>query len=112
MLWSEVIKALSAQILVGSSDFKVKNFSAADLLSDILTTSKEDVVILTGHTSANAIRTAITVGAMGVVIVRGKKALPESIETAREYGMPLAATPIKMFESCIILGEMIAKNAK
>jgi DNA-binding NarL/FixJ family response regulator len=104
MLWSDAIKALAAQTLVDGPDFEVKNFAAADLLSDILATSKEDFVILTGQTSPQAIRTAVAVGALGVIIVRGKQAHLESINAARNYGIPLAATQLKMFESCVTLG--------
>jgi hypothetical protein len=107
MIWSAVIKALQAQTLVESADFEVKNVAAADLLSDILATSKEDFVILTGQTSPQAIRTAVAVGALGVVIVRGKQPPPESINVARNYGVPLAITTMKMFESCVILGGLL-----
>ena len=107
MLWSDAIKALAAQTLVDSPEFEVKNFAAADLLSDILATSKEDFVILTGQTSPQAIRTAVAVGALGVIIVRGKQPLPESINVARNYGIPLAVTQLKMFESCVVLGGLL-----
>ena len=107
MLWSEVIRALGAQTLVESGDFEVKNVAAADLLSDILATQKDDFVILTGQTSPQAIRTAVAVGALGVVIVRGKQPPPESIDVARNYGVPLAVTSTKMFESCVILGGLL-----
>lgn len=107
MLWSDAIKALAAQTLVDSPDFEVKNFAAADLLSDILATTKEDFVVLTGQTSPQAIRTAVAVGALGVIIVRGKQTLPESINAARNYGIPLATTRLKMFESCATLGGLL-----
>ncbi len=107
MLWSEVIKALQAQTVVESDNFEVKNFAAADLLSDILATSKDDFVILTGQTSPQAVRTAVAVGALGIVIVRGKQVPPESVSVARSHGMPLVATQMKMFESCVILGGLL-----
>jgi len=107
MLWSEAIKALEAQILVQSEDFEVKNIAAADLLSDILATTKEDFIILTGQTSPQAIRTAFAVGALGVIIVRGKQPPAENVSLARSYGMPLAVTPLKMFESCVTLGVLL-----
>lgn len=114
MLWSDAIQALSAKTLVDGPNFEVKNVAASDLLSDLLTTSKDDFVILTGHTSPHAIRTAITVGALGVIIVRGKQAHPESITIAQSYGISLAATRLKMFESCVILGNLLrsASSAK
>ncbi len=104
MLWSEMIDALSARTLVEGPDFDVRNVAAADLLSDILATSKDDFAILTGQISPQAIRTAITVGALGVVIVRGKQPPPESIGIAQNYGVPLAVTDLRMFEACVAAG--------
>ncbi len=107
MLWSDAIGALGAKTLVDGPDFEIKNVAAADLLSDILATSKEDFVILTGQTSPQAVRTAFAVGALGIVIVRGKQVHPESINAARDYGIPLATTQLKMFEACATLGGLL-----
>ena len=107
MLWSDAIKVIGAQILVDGPNFEIKNFAAADLLSDILATSKEDFVILTGQTSPQAIRTAFAVGAFGIIIVRGKQGPLESINAARDYGIPLATTPLKMFEACATVGGLL-----
>ena len=107
MLWANLKMALSAQTLVDGPDFEVKNIAAADLLSDILATSKEDFVILTGQTSPQAIRTAYAVGALGIVIVRGKQVPPGSINAARDYCIPLAITQVKMFEACATLGGLL-----
>ena len=107
MRWSDATKALAAQTVVNGPDFDIKNIAAADLLSDILATSKENFIILTGQTSPQAIRTAFAVGALGIIIVRGKQALPESINAARDYGIPLATTQLKMFEACATLGGLL-----
>ena len=110
MLWSDAISAIAAQTLVDGPDFEIKNVAAADLLSDILATSKKDFVILTGQTSPQAIRTAYAVGALGIVIVRGKQVHPESINSARDYGIPLAITQLKMFEACATLGGLLWRS--
>ncbi|MDF1590286.1 MAG: hypothetical protein P1P89_02125 [Desulfobacterales bacterium] len=107
MLWSDLTKALAAQTLVDGPDFEVKNIAAADLLSDILATAKEEFVILTGQTSPQAVRTAFAVGALGIVIVRGKQVPLGSINAARDYCIPLATTRIKMFEACATLGGLL-----
>lgn len=104
MLWSELLEALEARAVVDAPDFEVRNVAAADLLSDILATAKDDFVILTGQTTPQAIRTAITVGALGVMIVRGKQPQPEAIGIAQNYGVPLAVSDKKMFEACVAAG--------
>ncbi len=111
MQWSELIEALDARVLVEGSDFEVKSVAAADLLSDILATSKQEFVVLTGQISPQAIRTALTVGALGVVIVRGKQPPPETIGIAQNYGVPLAVTDLKMFEACVEAGARLWNSA-
>lgn len=104
MLWSELMAELDATVLVPGADFDVNAIAAADLLSDILATEKEDFVILTGQTSPPAIRTALAVGALGVVVVRGKTIPQEMIDLAKSFGIPLAVTGKKMFEACVSAG--------
>mgnify|MGYP000921593661 CR=1 FL=1 len=104
MLWSELMAELDATVLVPSADFDVQAIAAADLLSDILASEKENFIILTGQTSAPAIRTALAVGALGVVVVRGKTIPQDTIDLARNFGIPLAVTGKKMFEACVDAG--------
>lgn len=107
MIWSELITALDAKPLVDAADFEVKNIAAADLLSDILATDKEDFVILTGQISPQAVRTALAVGALGVIVVRGKMPPPETVGLAHNYGVPLAVSELRMFEACVAAGRQL-----
>ncbi|NUP98515.1 MAG: hypothetical protein HUU35_01535 [Armatimonadetes bacterium] len=105
MRWSDLVAALDATEAVSAPDFEFENCAAADLLSDILGTDKEDFVILTGQASPQAIRTAIAVGALGMVVVRGKHLPAETIALAENHGVPLAVTRLRMFETCVTAGE-------
>lgn len=104
MLWSELLAVLEATEVVQAGDFEFRNIAAADLLSDILATQKEDFVIVTGQTSTAAIRTALAVGALGVVVVRGKTVPADSVDLAESHGVPLAVTRFMMFEGCYLAG--------
>ncbi|MBI2302894.1 MAG: hypothetical protein HYU66_28645 [Armatimonadetes bacterium] len=107
MWWSDLIAALHATPLVELPDFEAQSVAAADLLSDILATDKEDFVILTGQISPQAIRTALAVGALGVVVVRGKQPPQETVRLAKSYGVPLAVTELRMFEACYVAGGVL-----
>lgn len=107
MTWTELLQALGAQTVVAAPDFPVGSVAAADLLADILATDKEEFVILTGQCSPQAVRTAITVGALGVVIVRGRQPSPEAVAIAHNHGVPLAVTDQKMFEACVTAGALL-----
>lgn len=111
MMWSELLAGLGATALVDSDDFEVRAIAAADLLSDILATEKSDFVMLTGQTTAPAIRTAVAVGALGVIVVRGKNVPEEMIDLATNFGIPLAVTQLKMFEACVSAGVCLWSSA-
>jgi predicted transcriptional regulator len=69
------------------------------LLSDVLALSKPGTLLLTGLVSTQVIRTAIVADLCGVVFVRGKKPGDEILSLAREAGIPVLATPLRMFDS-------------
>ena len=107
MRLSEITRELKAEEIVApKDDVEVKNVCASDLLSDILAIDKDDFLILTGLTTPQVIRTAEIVGAIGVVIVRGKYPGQELIGRAQAHQIPLYATKLPMFESCVKLSKI------
>ena len=97
---AEVRNILDAEVLNGDDlSIKVAAVGAADLLSDVLATSKSGTLLLTGLVSTLVIRTAIVADLCGVVFVRGKKPGKEILSLARESKIPVLATPLKMFEA-------------
>ena len=96
----EVRAVLNAEVLnVGDSSIKVEAVGAADLLSDVLATSKTGTLLLTGLISPQVIRTAIITDLCGIVFVRGKKPGLEILALAREAKIAVLATQMKMFEA-------------
>jgi predicted transcriptional regulator len=91
---------LSAEVLNGDDlSIAVKTVGAADLLSDVLATSKAGTLLLTGLISTQVIRTAVVADLCAVVFVRGKKPGDEILSLARESKIPILCTPFKMFEA-------------
>lgn len=109
MKLSEIVKRLNAEEIVPPRDYEVevRNVCASDLLSDILSTDKEDFIILTGLTTPQVIRTAEIVGALAVIIVRGKYPSQELVGVAQAHSIPLYVTKLPMFESCVRLGGIL-----
>jgi predicted transcriptional regulator len=96
----EVRDLLGAQVLNGEDlSVRVEAVGAADLLSDVLATSKSGTLLLTGLINAQVIRTAIVADLCGVVFVRGKKPGEDILSLARESRIPVLTTPLKMFEA-------------
>ena len=97
---AEVRKILDAEVLNGSDlSVKVERVGAADLLSDVLATSKTGTLLLTGLISTQVIRTAIVADLCGVVFVRGKRPGEEILDLARESKVPVLATKLRLFEA-------------
>ncbi len=97
---ADVRDLLGAEVLNGGDlSIKIAAFGAADLLSDVLATSRTGTLLLTGLVSTQVIRTAIVADLCGVVFVRGKKPGEEILALARESRIPVLGTPLKMFEA-------------
>jgi len=97
---ADIRNILGAEVLNGDDlSIKVVAVGAADLLSDVLSPSKTGTLLLTGLVSTQVIRTAIIADLCGVVFVRGKKPGEDILALARESGVPVLSTPLKMFEA-------------
>ena len=108
---AKVRDLLGAEVLNGDDlSIKVAAVGAADLLSDVLATSKTGTLLLTGLISTQVIRTAIVADLCGVVFVRGKKPGEEILSLARESGIPVLGTRLKMFEAAGRLYMAIAES--
>jgi predicted transcriptional regulator len=95
---------LRAEVFNGDDlSVRVEQVGAADLMSDVLALSKPGMLLLTGLTSTQVIRTAIVVDLSGVVFVRGKKPGEAVIALAREAGIPVLGTSLTMFEAAGVL---------
>jgi predicted transcriptional regulator len=108
---ARVSDLLGAEVLSGDDlNIPVHTISAADLLSDVLATSKSGTLLLTGLINTQVIRTAIVADLCGVVFVRGKKPGEEILSLARESRIPVLGTPLKMFEAAGRLYMAISGN--
>ena len=76
---------------------------AADLMSDVLRFGHEHMLLVTGLTNPQVIRTAEMVGLRALLFVRAKLPPPETVALAREAGIALLATRFSMYEACGLL---------
>ena len=106
-----VREILDAEVLNGGDlSVKVAEVGAADLLSDVLAMSKTGSLLLTGLVSTQVIRTAVIADLCGVVFVRGKKPGDEILSLAKESGIPVLGTNLRMFEAAGRLYTAISEN--
>lgn len=76
---------------------------ASDLMSDVLIFTKPNMLLITGLTNPQAIRTADMAEAPAVIFVRGKYPPPETLELAEEMGIGVLMSAYTMFETAGLL---------
>ena len=70
---------------------------ASDLMSDVLSFSRPQAVLLTGLTSPQAVRTAEIADIVAICFAFGKRPQTETVQLARESSIPLFVTPFTLF---------------
>jgi predicted transcriptional regulator len=102
ILVKDIVQVLEAEVLSGNDKLEreVKYAGAADMMSDILALSKPGMIVLTGYTYSQVVRTALVTDLMGLIIVRGKYVPAETIELAKQNNFLLLRTKSYMYSSC------------
>ena len=104
MTLDEILEATEAEMLVEPPyNFDLEAACASDLMSDVLVFTKPSMLLVTGLTNPQAIRTADMAEAPAVLFVRGKYPPKETIALAREMGIAILLSPYTMFETAGLL---------
>ena len=106
MTFEEIAKLVDAKTLCGGealSGLEIDRAYACDLMSDVLAFCSPGALLITGLTNIQIVRTAQMLDIPGVLFVRGKSPQQETIDLAREAGIPLVLSSQSMFQSCGVL---------
>jgi predicted transcriptional regulator len=105
MTLKDVKGLLQADVICGedSLDVEITFAGGSDLMSDVLAFGKPGILLLTGLSNAQSVRTANIIDAKAIVYVRGKKPDDEGIALAREKGIPILSTKLMMYTACGLL---------
>jgi len=105
MTLKEIKELLQAEVINGddSLDVEITFAGGSDLMSDVLAFGKPGILLLTGLSNAQSVRTANIIDAKAIVYVRGKKPDKMGVELAREKGIPLLSTKYMMYTACGLL---------
>ncbi|RLD59756.1 MAG: hypothetical protein DRJ01_10895 [Bacteroidetes bacterium] len=104
---NEVVNILNANIVCGATylDKDVEFGFASDLMSDVLTLDAENILLITGLSNMQTVRTVEMSDIYIVILARGKKASKEMIELANESGMMIIECEYSMFKTAGLLYE-------
>jgi predicted transcriptional regulator len=105
MTLKEIKELLQAEVIIGidNLDLVIEFAGGSDLMSDVLAFGKPGILLLTGLSNAQSVRTANIIDAKAIVYVRGKKPDKIGIEEAKEKGIPLLSTKYMMYTACGLL---------
>ncbi len=106
MTLREVADLLNCDVLYGEDkleEIEVESVGASDLMSDVLAFGATGMLLVTGLNSPQCVRTAAVVGACGVIVVRKREVLDNTVKLARDLGTPLLFASMSMYKACGIL---------
>lgn len=98
----EIRDILQAEVLTGDDmlEEEVEYAFGSDLMSDVLAFVNQRILLLTGLTNPQVIRTAEMLDLLAIVFVRGKRPVREAIELAARKDIILLLTNYTMYEAC------------
>lgn len=101
----EIAELIGAEIVCGElfADYEVKFACSSDLMSDVLTTKNDSMLLITGLANVQTIRTSEMSDIHCVIFVRGKRVNEEMIELAAENEMILIECRYSMFKTSGLL---------
>lgn len=93
---------LNATVLTGQKALgrTVKGAYCADLMSDVLSFSLTDSILITGLTNTQVVRTAEVAEIEAIVFIQNKRPDSRTITLAEEKHIPLLVTEFTMFDAC------------
>ncbi|MFP4114536.1 MAG: DRTGG domain-containing protein [Spirochaetota bacterium] len=96
----EIAERVQGTFVAGEPCERDVNFAfAADLMSDVLTITQEDVLFITGLVAPQTIRTAVVSDISTILIVRGKPVPKSIIDLAEEDGICIIVSPYSMYRA-------------
>ena len=84
-------------------DRVVEKACASDLMSDVLAFSRPKSLLLTGLVTPQTVRTAEVADLLAICFVFGKEPSEDTIQLARESGIPLFRTPFSLYTASGLL---------
>jgi predicted transcriptional regulator len=102
----KIARLIGAKVLCGEeklTEIDAPRAYACDLMSDVLALCSPAALLITGLTNIQIVRTAQMLDIPGVLFVRGKTPMRDTISLAAESGISLIISNMSMFQVCGIL---------
>jgi predicted transcriptional regulator len=107
---SDVVAAVEGEMIFEGESSTVQWVVSSGLMSDILTTEEEEILLLSNLNTTQLVRTADMVGANAMMVTSGKPIPDDTVELAKELGITLIRTKYPVFEACHKLSRLFFKE--
>ena len=104
---AEILEAGTVYGPDGWEQTRIETVFASDLMSDVLMSDRDHMLLVTSLSTEQSIRSAGIVGSEAVVIANNKTVTEGMIELARDQGVALLCTRFPKYESCVRLGRLM-----
>jgi len=91
----------------GWEQTRIETVFASDLMSDVLMSDRDHMLLVTSLSTEQSIRSAGIVGSEAVIIANNKTVTEGMIALAAEQGIALFRTRFPKYESCVRLGRIL-----
>ncbi len=105
-----IADTLEADLICGPEGWEKINIEtvfASDLMSDVLMSDRDELLLVTSLSTEQSIRSAGIVGSEAVVIANSKTVTDGMIELAKDQDIALFCTRFPKYESCVRLGRIM-----
>jgi predicted transcriptional regulator len=105
MTLREVVETVAGTVMCGAEhlDREVQSGFASDLMSDVLTLLADNILLITGLSNNQAIRTAEMSDIQQILFVRNKVPTKTMLDLANAQGITVIVTAYSMFKSSGLL---------
>lgn len=105
MKLKDIIACVDGHLICGDSHLEdeITRGFASDLMSDVLTILEDDILLITGLSNNQAIRTAEMSDIKNILLVRNKKPSQNMIDMAQELNISLSYTSYSLFKASALL---------
>lgn len=103
----DIAEILDAKVLCCEDkiDCEVNSACASDMMSDVLAFVKDQSVLISGLCNPQAVRTAAMMDMACLVLVRNKIPTPEMVALAKQSGIVILSSGMRMYVACGLLFE-------
>jgi len=103
----QIAKEVNATVVYKKLDWEqisINAIFASDLMSDVLMSDQDQMLIITSLATEQSIRSAGIVGAEAVLIANNKTVSEGMVALAKELEIVLLLTPLPKYETCVKIG--------